>query len=180
LSDTLLTADALLYYTLGLWAFSSVRVSVSAFYSLQDTRIPMKGAILALIVNVIMSLILMGPLKHGGLALATSLGSAANVLYLSYVLWRRIGSFLERDFFTSLIKVSIASGVMLVAMMLCARFYPWLEGAPFASRAVYLALQIGVGLFVFAWLAWLLKTREMTLLADALARKLGKQLTRRP
>jgi len=41
-------------------------------------------------------------MKHGGLALATSLGSAVNVIYLSVVLWRRIGSFLERPFFLSL------------------------------------------------------------------------------
>jgi len=59
-NDTLLTAQALLYYSLGLWAFSSVRIVVSAFYAFQDTRRPMEGAIIAFIVNVFFSIILMG------------------------------------------------------------------------------------------------------------------------
>ena len=49
--STLLTAQALLCYAVGLWAFSVIRIIVSAFYSLQDTRSPMKAAIVALIVN---------------------------------------------------------------------------------------------------------------------------------
>ena len=51
--STLLTAQALLCYAVGLWAFSIIRIIVSAFYSLQDTGSPMKAAIVALIVNVV-------------------------------------------------------------------------------------------------------------------------------
>lgn len=180
LNDTFLTADALLYYTLGLWAFSSVRIAASAFYSLNDTKTPMKGAIIALIANVFASLILMGPLKHGGLALATSLGSVFNVLYLFYVLWRRVGHFLEREFFTSLAKVLLASVIMLAAMMLFSYLCPWQVTEPFTRRFFYLVGEIGLGLIVFAFSAWILKTRESQLIAEAIARRLGKQLTIRP
>jgi len=41
-ASTVSTAQALLYYAVGLWAFSCIRVIVSAFYALQDTRTPVK------------------------------------------------------------------------------------------------------------------------------------------
>lgn len=177
LNDTLLTAEALLYYTVGLWAFSSVRIAASAFYSLNDTKTPMKGAIIALVANVVMSLILMDPLKHGGLALATSIGSVVNVLYLSYMLWRRIGAFLGRDFYVSLGKVSVASLIMLGAMVMWGFLYPWQIGESFLNRFFYLFLEIGVGFIVFAAATWLLKSSETRLIVQAIARRMGKELT---
>jgi len=173
-NDTLLTAQALLYYSLGLWAFSSVRIVVSAFYAFQDTRRPMEGAIIAFIVNVFFSIILMGPMKHGGLALATSLGSAVNVIYLSVVLWRRIGSFLERPFFLSLGKVTIATILMIVAMALVDFIMPWSITASFPSRCLYLTVALTVGVVTFFAATWLQKSQELVLLARAVKRKLGK------
>jgi putative peptidoglycan lipid II flippase len=70
-----MTTDALVCYTVGLWAFSGMRVLIAAFYALQDTKTPVKVADHFFGVNVILSLVLMGPLKHAGLALALSLAS---------------------------------------------------------------------------------------------------------
>ncbi|HYT89611.1 MAG TPA: murein biosynthesis integral membrane protein MurJ, partial [Gemmataceae bacterium] len=78
-ADTQGTAAAVLAYAVGLWAFAGVRIVVSAFYSLQDTRTPVLVAALALGANVALSLLLMGPLAHAGLALATSLSAILNV-----------------------------------------------------------------------------------------------------
>ena len=109
---TILTAQALLYYTVGLWAFSVIRIIVSAFYSLQDTRSPMKAAIVALIVNAAFSVALMFPLKHGGIALATSIASAVNVGMLWMILNRKVGTILDSQFYLSLGKTLLASLVM--------------------------------------------------------------------
>ncbi len=72
-ADTLGTAYALFFFSLGLWAYSGVRIINAAFYSLQDTRTPVMGAFISVTVNATLSLLLMGPLKHGGLALATAI-----------------------------------------------------------------------------------------------------------
>ncbi|OQY46704.1 MAG: hypothetical protein B6240_06865, partial [Desulfobacteraceae bacterium 4572_87] len=53
-----MTTDALICYTFGLWAFSGMRVLIAAFYALQDTKTPVKIAIIALGVNVMASLVL--------------------------------------------------------------------------------------------------------------------------
>jgi len=106
------TASALLYYCFGLWAFSAVRVVVSTFYALQDTRTPVRMAIIAIAANIALSIILMKPLAHGGLALATSLSSMLNLVLLIGVLRKRLGILDWRPIVVSGIK-TVASSVMM-------------------------------------------------------------------
>ena len=53
-SATRLTAQALLYYSLGLWAFSAVRIVAATFFAMQDTRTPVKIAGLSILANIIL------------------------------------------------------------------------------------------------------------------------------
>ncbi|TSA52350.1 MAG: murein biosynthesis integral membrane protein MurJ, partial [Planctomycetaceae bacterium] len=136
--STILTAQALLYYAVGLWAFSGIRVVVSAFYSLQDTKTPVKVAIIALIVNIILSVILMYPMKHGGLALATSVASAVNIIILFFALKRKIGPFLDEEFRSSLFKTVVSSLAMLGTIVLVNYILPWNNEGPFNERFLVL------------------------------------------
>src|SRR5438034_9500487 len=77
---------------MGLWAFAGVRIVVSAFYSLQDTRTPVLVAAVALAANIALSLLLMGSLRHAGLALATALSAILNMAGLLVFLARRLGA----------------------------------------------------------------------------------------
>jgi len=86
---TRLTAYALLYYSIGLWAFSAVRIVVSTFYALQDTRTPVRAAVVSVCANIMLGVILMGPMGHGGLALSTSLASMLNLGLLVRALRRQ-------------------------------------------------------------------------------------------
>lgn len=92
-ADTAGTAAAVLGYTVGLWAFAGVRVVVPVFYARQDTRTPVLVAAAAVLVNIGLSLVLMGPLGHGGLALATAIASCVNFTVLVIVLRRQLGPF---------------------------------------------------------------------------------------
>jgi putative peptidoglycan lipid II flippase len=109
---TVMTAQALFYYSLGLWAFAGLRVFVSAFYSLQDTKTPVKVAVAAMFINVILSLILMGPLKHGGLALALSLASTLQLFMLIFLLQKRLGGMEGSMVVTSMVRSFISSLIM--------------------------------------------------------------------
>jgi putative peptidoglycan lipid II flippase len=86
-----LTAYALLYYGIGLWAFAAVRIVVSTFYALQDTRTPVRMAIISVIANIVLGIILMRYLSHGGLALSTSLASILNLGLLARALRQKLG-----------------------------------------------------------------------------------------
>lgn len=114
--STVITSSALLFYSLGLFAFAGVKISVSCFYSLKDTKTPVKVAACCLIINVLLNLILMFPLKVAGLALASSISAVINFCVLSYILERRIGQYIKEDFvyyFAKLTFVSLIMGIVI-------------------------------------------------------------------
>ncbi len=166
-----LTAEALLYYALGLWAFSVIRIIDSAFFSIQDRKSPLKVAFLSLFVNIVMSFALMVPLKHGGLALATSIASAVNVLVLAFILRKKIGAFLDREFYHSLERTVLATLLMWGTLLLIGYFLKWDTGASLQIRLSFLTVNIAVGLAAFLISSRLLKNRELEMLTEAIARK---------
>ncbi len=173
--SSVLTAQALFYYTVGLWAFSTVRVVVAAFYALQDTKTPVQIAVAALIVNTVFSIALMFPMQHNGLAFATSIASAVNVLTLGFLLKRRIGGFLDTDFWRSVARVSTASILMWIAVALTVHTLGWDVTAPFGHRSTVLAAGIAVGLAVFLVSTFALRCPETTTILSLIRRKLGRR-----
>ena len=89
MQDTLNTAMALKVYSIGLLAFVLIKITVTAFYARRDIKTPVKVAMIALVVNAILSLILMQKYAHVGLALATVLSSWVNVIILIGLLMRK-------------------------------------------------------------------------------------------
>jgi putative peptidoglycan lipid II flippase len=138
-ATTRLTAVALLYYGLGLWAFAAVRILVSTFYALQDTRTPVVTATVAIAANIVMGVVLMRPLAHGGLALATALSSMLNLGLLVVALRRRLGALGWRAIAFSAAKTLLAAALMGVVIQLGSH---WL--APVVSGSSW-GLLMGLG-----------------------------------
>ncbi len=107
-----LTAQALLYYSTGLWAFSTVRIIIPVFYALNDTKTPVRIAVVCLLANIGLSLLLMIPLKHGGLALANSLSSMLNVVLLLRALEIKLEPFDENKIKKTVVKIAVCSVIM--------------------------------------------------------------------
>ena len=84
----MMSAQSLRAFAVGLPAFMLVKVLASAFYSQQNIKTPVKIAAAALVVNIVLVLMLIHPLRHAGLALATSLAAFANAGMLLYMLIR--------------------------------------------------------------------------------------------
>jgi putative peptidoglycan lipid II flippase len=112
--STLGVATALLYYAVGLWAMAGVRIVSQAFYALQDTKTPVKIAVLAIFTNILLSAAFISwtPLNHGGLALANSLAAMLNISLLTIQLRKKIGRMDGRKIFFSLLRIIPASIAM--------------------------------------------------------------------
>lgn len=110
--STTMTQQALIYYTMGLWAFSGVRIAVAAFYAHQDTKTPVKVAVVTAVLNIIFSLILMRFLQHGGLALGLSLASSFQFVLLLFLLKRRLPEWNLMPIVNSAVKSLAASVIM--------------------------------------------------------------------
>jgi putative peptidoglycan lipid II flippase len=156
-----LTAYALLYYALGLWAFSAVRIVVSTFYALQDTKTPVKMAVISILANIILSIILMRFLLHGGLALATSLASILNLGLLVSALKHRIGRLNLKSIIASLSKSTMAAIIMGACVW--AISLQVIPDYTQTTKALFIGLTgcIVVGLILYGALSLLLKSPEV-------------------
>jgi putative peptidoglycan lipid II flippase len=163
---SLATAQALFCYALGLWAIAVSRIILSAFYSLQDTKWPMKVAIITLVFNIVASVALMYPLKHSGLALANSLAAMVNVIILIIILRKKIGVFLCRSFYMSTIKTLISSLAMWGSILVVGFFIPWNIYGRFKGRLTYLIVAIVVGAATYFACAYFLKSPEIHSIID--------------
>ncbi len=112
--STAITVNALFFYSVGLFAYAGIKILVSAFYSMGDTRTPVRTAALALVVNVALNLILMWPLKIGGLALATSIAAVTNFAVLYCILVKRIGDIGTAGMLSFLGRTLSATAVMSI------------------------------------------------------------------
>lgn len=89
--DTRITAEALVFYSIGLFAFSSQAILNRAFYAVQDTVTPVVIGTLTTLVFVPLNWWLIGPLAHKGLALAGSIAAILHVLWMLSALRRKVG-----------------------------------------------------------------------------------------
>ncbi len=88
-TDTGNVAQALLFLSPGLVAFSATNILARAFYAVGDTRVPMQISVFCLATNAILSVIFALPLHAAGLGLANTLTAVANAGLLAYALRRK-------------------------------------------------------------------------------------------
>jgi putative peptidoglycan lipid II flippase len=172
---TRLTAYALLYYAVGLWAFSAVRIVVSTFYSLQDTRTPVRAAIISVGANILLGIILMGPLKHGGLALSTSLASMLNLALLIQALKVKIGALELRSIARSACKTMVCSIIMGVVVWAVALLIIPSENETFLSLFFGIMGSIVAGIILYGAFSLLLKSQELNHLLAIAKKGIGKK-----
>lgn len=167
-------------YAVGLWAVAATRILSICLYALQDTRTPAVGNATAFVAQVVFSLMLMGQislavdagaLAHlfasvnsalvrahwgvAGLALATSLSAAVNLLFQAIFLQRRVGDFPWPAWFSSLAWSVAGCGVMALPLWWIAQQAVWVGlTTSLIERMVILTFAIltgSVGYFAVAW-----------------------------
>lgn len=158
---TIATADALMFYALGIGAIVGVRTIAAAFYSIQDTRTPVKVAAAAMLVNIGLSLLLMGPMQHKGLALANALAAGVNFLMLFSLLRTRLGGMGAAGIGLSFGKTLLASAVMGAAGWSAAQSDLWMASGQGLYKAAYLGGTMAFCMVVYFTAAYLLKSEEM-------------------
>jgi putative peptidoglycan lipid II flippase len=170
--STLGVSVALLYYSMGLWAFAGVRVVSQAFYSLQDTKTPVRIAMLALAANIVLSMLLIQtPLQHGGLALANSLAAALNITLLTKRLRKKIGRMDGRRIALSLTKIVPASLVMGIIGWWVARNPLWESPGNTFSKMQWLGGAMAASILFYIVAMWAMKSEELVFLWEMVRRK---------
>ncbi|CCH49564.1 Virulence factor mviN [Pseudodesulfovibrio piezophilus C1TLV30] len=117
------TAQALVAYSIGLPFIALARPLVAGFYALEDTRTPVRVAVLCLLSNVGLGIFLMQSLAHVGLALAVSLSSFLNFICLYVLLVQKRGRGLIG--LGMVVKSVMLSLIVGVGAFLTAVWHPW-------------------------------------------------------
>jgi putative peptidoglycan lipid II flippase len=141
--STLMTAEALGYFALGLWAVAGVRLLVVAWYALDGAYVTVWTGVGALVINILLSVILVGPMGHSGLALAISLSAIVNWLTLVILLERRLGAIEGGRLLRSGSNCLIGALVMAVVVRILSHF-------------TYAGTTGETGLLLLALTAWIL------------------------
>lgn len=160
--DTYFSSLSLMAYMLGLPALIAIKILAPGFYARQDTRTPVRIAIIAMVSNMFLNILFVLPLvftdyqaPHVGLALATSFSAYINAILL-YRELRKKAIFTPLAGWTAWLFRIIAASMAMAAVII------WLN--PDASqwsqwgsvqRLSNLAFVIFPGIIVYFALLWL-------------------------
>ena len=162
---SLLTNNALFYYSLGLPAFAVTKIFANTFFSFQDTKTPVKIAFVVMFFHVILCVVLMKPLGVGGLALATSLCAYLNTAMLLYKLKQKIRAIGAVKILISSVKACAAAAIMGIIA------YSVMQ-INLSSVFLKLSISIIVSVISFAVLLKIFKSPEMEFILRTLISKL--------
>ena len=152
--DVLMARQSLLGFTIGVPAFMLVKVFASGFYSRQNIKTPVKIAVTSLLANIVLAIILIFPLKHAGLALATSLGSVLNAALLYWVLRRNKYYEPGRGWGLFWMRIIFANFALVLSLwFFTGNLSIWFDWGWF-TRAWHLALLCSGAAFVYFVCLW--------------------------
>ena len=155
-----MTANALFFYAIGLFAYGGVKATVQAFYSMKDTVTPMKIAIVNVALNITLNIILIRYLGLVGLALVTSVSSSVSFVILGVMLKRRLGDIRGGEIWLAVVKILIASAIMgfvlyYVSMTLDGR------ATNIWGKLAQVGISLGAGLGTFLIVSFVMKVKEV-------------------
>lgn len=166
--DTAMTSQALIYYSIGLFAYASVKITVPVFYNINSTRFPVVGSFLAVATNIAIILLAIDQLQHRALALSISGAMAVNFLFLFTVLYRRLEGFSLAYLAAGLGKVVLAALSMGIFLEFSRNgLEQWMNGALMAQIGALIFLVVSAAI-VYAIILYLLRLKELTFIVDRL------------
>lgn len=169
---TLVTANALIFYCIGLFAQSAVWVVTRAYYALHDLTRPLKVALTTIIINIILNYFLRPVLQERGLALADSIAVIYNLTVLLFVLQKKIGGIGIRKIFRSFVMITLSSGLMGVVVYLVSTYLgSHLDLSVRLNQVIQVGASIGLGAVVFAVAILMCKLDETQVIVDMIRRK---------
>ena len=175
--STDLTARALLYYSMGLPAFAAVKLIVPAFYSTQDTRTPVRVALYAMFLNVVLNQLFIKSFfqtfYNAGPAFATTLASYFNFFLLFVLFRRRFGRLGTMEILASLFKIVVASAVMGLLCFGMLRYSGFENYQGLFAKISVFVVMISVATVAFLGFAWFLRCPELEDVYGIVTRKEG-------
>lgn len=154
--DTARTAECLQMYAIGLLAVNLSQLVTRAFYAMRKVKWPAILSTIALAIGISLDFLLIKPLGHRGLALATSISGILSVIMLLTMLQKSIGVLGLRSHLKELGKTILASLIMGTLIWITMRFPPILDGT-YVQCLIWTSLIAGSGVLLYGVLLVVLR-----------------------
>jgi putative peptidoglycan lipid II flippase len=148
-ADTLAVAPTVLAFAAGLPAFAMTKVFQPGFYAREDTKTPMRFAIISVVINIAASLLLSRWYGHVGIAMATSLAAWANAILLAISLTRR-GHYQMDGRLKARLPRILVSGLLMGLLLLLGL---WFLAENFSASAHFISSVWGLAVLVLGGIA---------------------------
>ena len=112
-----ITVRALTWVSLGMAGYAVQNILSRACFARQDGRTPLLAGAVSIGVNILLCMVLVGPMEVGGLALASAVSSTVYALLLLLPLERRGEGVLTADFRRDLGKMLLCTLLMAAAVL---------------------------------------------------------------
>ncbi len=176
---TLMTASALRFYSMGIFAWSAQAILTRGFYALQDSRTPVISGTIMTVLFIIMSWLVVNASDWGvsGLAGVTTIAATLHMAVLFVILRRRMKGIQDARLLASIVKTSLATGSLCLAVVLLrgvlSHVLPLGESITKSEAAVVLAVAGGGGLAAFGFAARALRMDELQSVVALVRRRRG-------
>lgn len=171
-------ASALAILLAGLPAHALIAVLARACYARGDTRMPVAWAIVAVLIDVVAGILLVGPLGLVGIGLAVAVGAWVEALGLMLALRRDAGLLLREVLapVPAVLAASLAGGAVAYGIVVA------IDGAggSWIVRVIATTIAAAAGLAVHIAIAWLLRVPEVKTVAAIARTRMGPRMRRRP
>jgi putative peptidoglycan lipid II flippase len=172
---TKMTADALFYFCVGMFAMAANMVITRAYYALRDVNTPLYMGLFSIVVNIIASVLLVKNMGHSGLALANTLAAAFNTVAMYIFLRKHLPNLLVKDLLATVLKSLVSS---LLTALAAWKLYVYLQAAVGTGGGTKVLLgevflSIFLGMAVYGLTILLLREREMLYILNTFLNKLG-------
>ncbi len=172
------TTEALIAFSSGLPAYVLTKVYAPGFFAREDTTTPVVIGIIAMIINIALSLFWLDTLAHMGIALATSVAAWANASILFILLLRKGQHSPDRRLFIRLVGMLLASAAMsAVLYFVQSSLDPMLTSDLLITRILGLGLLIAAGGATYGMAALLFGAAKLSDLKSMLRRRTPEKQT---
>lgn len=165
--STVLTSIAFFYYAIGLTFISINTFITKIYYSLHDTKTAVYCSIVAVVCNIMLNLILVKFMYHGGLALATSIAQIVNTVLLYYVFKHKYPNIQLLRSKRKIVWITLYSGF---SVGLSYVFFIFVGNNIWMPRMVLVGLAILMAILIYIGLIYKAKFEELNLIKDLFKR----------
>ncbi|MDX1958560.1 MAG: murein biosynthesis integral membrane protein MurJ [Leptospiraceae bacterium] len=177
------TLNALRFYAFAIPAYSLNKILTSSFYAFQDTKTPLKANITAFVLNLFLNIMLIGTLKHAGLALASATCSFVTLGLLIFHFSKKYSSIEGKIILRQLFRfipslLVLTSCLILMKFFIGNNFFQYLYELNLShanSSRIYVFLSIGVATLAYFFIAYLFKLEEFDIIFGRVLKRFRRE-----